>query len=174
MDRGRIMAKAQGTVRYQQDEQTILFQVEGQATMNQSLPFRRFVEQSLAAGKRNVWVDLRHCTYIDSTFLGTFLFLQRAVDRRGFGEFRLVSPSAQCAALFRQMGVHEVFHTLNVDESPNPSWTLLTKEPDDPKCFQRNVIQAHEELATLPGAAGEPFRAVVRCLAKDAEKNPSK
>jgi hypothetical protein len=52
----------------------------------------------------------------------------------------------------------------------------LTKEPEDKQRLQRNVnvIEVHEELAALPGAAGEPFRAVVRCLAKDVDKNASK
>jgi anti-sigma B factor antagonist len=171
LDRGQIMAKAQGTVRYHKEAQTIYIQVEGQATMCQSLPLRRFVEQSLAEQAKNVWVDLRYCTYIDSTFLGTFLFLQRAVARRGCGEFRLISPSPQCAELFRQMGVEDVFHIQTMEEAAVPFWTVLTREPEDKQCFQRNVIDAHEELAKLPGAAGEPFRAVVRCLAKDVEKN---
>jgi anti-sigma B factor antagonist len=168
------MAKAQGTIRYQQDGSTLLFEVEGQATMHQGLPFRRFVEKQLAAGVANVWVDLRSCTYIDSTFLGTLLFLQRAVDRKGCGAFRLLAPSSQCRDLFRQMGVDQVFHIQPALESTNPNWTQLSREPDDVKSFQRNVMQAHEELASLPGAAGEPFKEVVRCLAKDVESNPSK
>jgi anti-sigma B factor antagonist len=168
------MGKAQGTVRYHQDAHTLIFQVEGQGTMNQSLPLRRFVEQSLAEQAKNVWVDLRHCTYIDSTFLGTFLFLQRAVARRGCGEFRLISPSPQCTELFRQMGVVEVFNVLTLEETSAPFWTVLSREPDDTQGFQRNVIDAHEELANLPGAAGEPFKAVARCLAKEAEKSGPK
>src|SRR3954451_16126973 len=107
------MAKEQGTIRFCQTESTILFDIEGWATMTQSLAFRRFVEQCLAGGTRQVWVDLRHCTYIDSTFLGTFLFLQRAIDRSGVGEFRLVSPSPECLKLLQQMGVADVFHILN-------------------------------------------------------------
>jgi anti-sigma B factor antagonist len=164
------MAAPQGTIRFHEDEQALHFQIEGWATMNQSLPVRRFVEQNLAGQAKKVWVDLRRCTYIDSTFLGTLLFLQRAVVRQCGGEFGLVSPSPQCACLLQQMGVMDVFHVLTMEESAPPAWTILTREPEDKKCLERNVIQAHEELASLPGAAGEPFRAVVRCLAKDAEK----
>jgi anti-sigma B factor antagonist len=182
------MSLGQCTIRFHQDGPTLLFQIEGCATMSQSLPLRRFVEQSLAltsaalsAGERGrgegagpikkVWVDLRHCTYIDSTFLGTLLFLHRAALRQSGREFRLISPSSQCTCLLQQMGVMGVFPILTMEEGVPPSWTILTKEPEDKQRFQRNVLEAHEELAKLPGAAGEPFRAVVRCLAKDLEKH---
>jgi anti-anti-sigma factor len=163
------MAAQPGTIQFHDDQETLRFQIEGWATMNQSLAFRRFVEQRLADRTRRVWVDLDKCTYIDSTFLGTLLFIQRAIRRLGCGELRLLAPSTQCATLLRQMGVLDVFHVASAAETAPPSWTLLTREQEDKQCFQRNVIQAHEELAALPGAAGEPFRAVVRCLAKDAE-----
>ncbi len=163
------MAAQQGTILYREDEENVHFHVAGWGTMNMSLPLRRFVEQLLSTRPRNVWIDLRRCTYVDSTFLGTFLFLQRAVARHGCGLFRLVSPSPECTCLFQQMGVEEVFNIVVTEEPATAGWTPLTKEPADQNCFQRNVLQAHEELAALPGSAGEPFRAVVRCLAKDME-----
>ena len=61
--------------------------------------------------------------------------------------------------LLQQMGVTGVLPILDAEEASPSSWTALTKEPEDKQRFQRNVIEAHEELAALPGAAGEPFRA---------------
>jgi anti-sigma B factor antagonist len=164
------MAAPQGTIRFHQDDQMLLFQVDGWATMSQSLSLRRFAEHALAEGARRVWVDLRRCTYLDSTFLGTLLFLHRAALRLGGREFRLISPSCECAKLLQQMGVTEVFPVFDMEEAAPSSWTVLTKGSDDKQHLQRNVLEAHEELACLPGAAAERFRAVVRCLAKDMEK----
>jgi anti-sigma B factor antagonist len=164
------MAAQQGTVRFCDAEQTLLLQIEGWGTMKQSLPLRRFVEEHLAGPTTRVAVDLRGCTYIDSTFLGTLLYLHRAVARRQGGDFRLISPSPECTRLLQQMGVTDVFHVSPGDEAAPPAWKPLLEDPRDKQCFQRNVIEAHEQLASLPGAAGEPFRAVVRCLAKDAKR----
>lgn len=164
------MAAPQGTVRFHRDGQDIVFRVDGRATMYQSLPFRRFADQCLAGPVHNVYLDLRHCTYIDSTFLGTFLYLKRAIDRRGRGELLLVSPSAPCVTVLEQMGVKEFFSFQNRDETAAACWIELAKEIEDQRGFQHNVLQAHEELANLPGAAGEPFRAVVRCLAKELDE----
>ena len=166
------MATQHGTVRFHMDGPTLLLQVEGWGTMNQSLPLRRFVNEHIAGATTTVWVDLRQCTYLDSTFLGTLLFLQRACMRRGDREFYLLSPSRECLNLLEQMGVVDVFHIRAVEEAAPSCWTVLSKEPEDKLGLQRTVIQAHEELASLPGAAGAPFRAVVRCLARDMEKLP--
>jgi hypothetical protein len=45
---------------------------------------------------------------------------------------------------------------------------------ESPECFKPKVIEAHEELARLPGKAGEPFREVVRGLTQGPKANPTK
>jgi anti-anti-sigma factor len=164
-----IMAPPQGIVRVHQHGQTVTFQVEGWTTMKQSLSFRKTAEQSLAAGTRVMRVDLRNCTFMDSTFIGTLINLKREVHRHEQGDFALVCPSAACSRLFQQMGLDGVFPIVTADEVAPACCTELNSGVDDLRAFQRNVVQAHEELARLEGPAGEQFRAVVRCLAQDAE-----
>jgi anti-sigma B factor antagonist len=163
------MAAQSCTVRFHQDGVILRFQIEGWATMVQSVPFRRFVEKSLAGPTRRIHVDLRNCTYIDSTFLGTLLLFQKSTTRLQGGEFRLLAPSLQCSCLFKQMGVLDLFQIQNLDEPAVTAWTPLIREGEDQPALERNVLQAHQELANLPGKAGEPFRAVMKCLAKDLE-----
>src|SRR5579862_6413419 len=94
MKRGDIMLSAtHGTLKVHCDDKTLTFQPDGRATMHQSLPLRQRAEQALAAGVQAVRVDLRRCTYMDSTFLGTLLFLYRTMAPKGPGAFALVSPS---------------------------------------------------------------------------------
>jgi anti-anti-sigma factor len=166
------MAPPQGTVRAHQQDQRAIFQVEGWTTMNQSLSFRRYAEACISQGATTLWVDLRPCTFMDSTFIGTLLFLKREVYRRKRGEFALISPSEQCCKLFKQMGLEGVFPTVTPEQMPACSWTEIPRGTDDVTAFKRNVVQAHQELAGLEGPAGEPFRKVMRCLAPelDAEK----
>jgi hypothetical protein len=105
---------------------------------------------------------------MDSTFIGTLLHLQRAVRRCCQGEFVLVSPSPQCCRLMEQMGLEDVFSTL-LAEVPEAAWEEIGCELGAPDDFKCKVIQAHQELANLPGKAGEPFRQVVAGLMKDME-----
>jgi anti-anti-sigma regulatory factor len=144
--------------------------------MAHSLPLRRFAEGCLAGGATALRVDLRHCTYMDSTFLGTLLTLQGVVGRFPQGKLTLVSPSPACCKVLHQMGLTAIFRTETVDEGADLPWADLPAAGADPGSVKRNVAQAHEELANLPGPAGEPFRAVVRCMAQaaEAEKNKNK
>lgn len=164
------MAAPQGLVRVHQQDQTVTFRVEGRATMTQSLPLRRFVERCLAGGVTAVRVDLRDCIYMDSTFLGTLLTLHGVMTRRGQGRLTLVAPSLLCDRLLQQMGLGEVFTTDPGGEPDAGPWTDLPLEAEDPNSFRRNVVQAHEELASLPGNAGEQFRQVARCIGQQPEK----
>jgi anti-anti-sigma factor len=151
--------------------QTATFQVDGWTTMKQSLSFRKAAEQCLSNGAQVLRVDLRCCTFMDSTFIGTLMFLKRQVHRHKHGDFALVSPSAECCRLFQQMGLDGVFPIVPPTGDTAPCWTELKSGAEDMNAFKRNVIDAHEELARLEGPAGEPFRAVMRCLGQEAEAN---
>jgi anti-anti-sigma factor len=168
------MAAAQGTVRVHVYEQAITFRVDDCGIMTHSLPLRRLAEQGLAAGAKAVRVDLRHCTYMDSTFIGTLLCLQRACDCRGQGALALISPSPQCCQLLKQMGIEHVFRIELSEERAGISWTELSAAAADVAAFKRNVVQAHQELASLPGAAGEPFRWLGRRLTEELEAEKAK
>jgi anti-anti-sigma factor len=163
------MVTQQGVVRVHWHGETVTFQVAGRATMIQSQPLRRVAEQSLADGSRVLRIDLRHCTHMDSTFLGTLLFLKRTVDRREHGDFALVCPSSKCGAILDQMGLTGIFPLTTADEPPAVACTEVPGDLQDACAFKRNVLQAHEELASLPGPAGDQFRAVMRCMANDPE-----
>src|SRR5947209_1105922 len=125
------MPAQQGTVRVRQQEQILRFQLEGWARMGQALAVRRLAEQHLAAGATSLRVDLRQCTYMDSTFIGILLFLKRAVDRVPQVSFALVSPSQECRRLLQQMMLDKVFPLLTEDEPASNNWTILCAAPDD-------------------------------------------
>jgi anti-anti-sigma regulatory factor len=84
------MAATQGCIRVRQQDRTVYFQVEGWGTMQRSLSFRFFAERCLAQGAAALRVDLRHCTYLGSTFLGMLIGLKRAASSLGQDSFALV------------------------------------------------------------------------------------
>lgn len=164
------MAAPQGIVRVYQDGDTVLFQVEGRVTLTQSLPLRRRAEQAVAEAAKALRVDLRRCTYMDSTFLGALLILQRGAERRGHCPLTLVSPSPVCCRLFQQMGLQGQLPVVTCDEDPAGACTALTGETDDVPALRCNVVQAHQELAHLPGPAGDVFRAMAPFLKEETKK----
>src|SRR5688572_32738183 len=114
-----------------EDEQSVVFQITGKGTMKQAPALRERAERALADGVRKLHVDLRHCSYMDSTFLGTLLLLMRAVRPLERGEFALVSPSAECRQLLAKMHLDSVYSFLDLEELPAYLWTDLPAEPGD-------------------------------------------
>jgi anti-anti-sigma factor len=161
------MAAPQGTVRYHQQPHAVTFRVEGRATMNQSLPLRQCAERLIAAGVSQVRVDLRACSYVDSTFVGTLLTLKKATDRHA-GHFSLVMPSPACGKILQQMGLMDLLPAESSELDPDAEWSDLAVPPADPTSFRQNVAEAHKELADLPGTTGKQFEAVMRCIEQTA------
>lgn len=167
------MTTPQGIIRARRHDATVTFQVEGWGTMHHSLAVRRHAEQAFDAGAESIRVELECCLYLDSTFLGTLLSLKRALALRGRGSFALVCPSPQCQQLLHQMKLDTVFPIEPAAEKPSPleeqGWQELAMDSADVDDFRHNVVQVHQELASLPGAAGEPFRAMVRGFESEME-----
>lgn len=145
---------------------TLLFRVSGRGTMGQSMALRSKVEECLRRGVRRVLVDLRECTYFDSTFLGTLLILKRAATQQGGVEFGLVDPSPECRRLLAQMHMECHFPQLDAVWHPTEGCCELCTDHDS-SSFKWNVVCAHQELASLPGPQAESFRPLAERLAAE-------
>jgi anti-sigma B factor antagonist len=163
------MAESQGRARVCRHNGTLTFQIEGRATAEIAPAVRRAAEICLAAGPASVRVDLQQCAYMDSTFIGTLLFLCRRANDRGPGCFSLVSPSAECLRLIRQIGCEPLFPVAAADELPTEGWTELPPDPDHlaTLAFKRNVVEAHQELAQVEGPARERYRNLADLVADE-------
>jgi anti-anti-sigma regulatory factor len=161
------MAAPQGNLCMCRQGEKVIFRLEGWVRAAQGLALRRSGEEALEVGATTLWVDLRYCTHMDSTFLGTLLYLQRTVNQLEVGDFALVSPSAQCHDLLNKMSLDGVFRMITAQEADAICWEVLCCEGEKGDGFKAKVVQAHQELANLPGKAGEPFREVVRGLMQD-------
>ena len=164
-------------VRFHQDGQTASFKVEGRGTMHQSSPLRRQAEACLLAGTLRINVDLRDCVYMDSTFLGTLLLMNKQLGERQ-GRFSLVAPSQACTKLLRQMGLDDYLSEHADAVSPTTGWSELPTSVHDSQTMRSTVEQAHQELAGLPGKSGAQFEEVLRCMNRstpptDPKKPPS-
>lgn len=166
------MAAQQGILRVHQEGPTLHFQAEGVLRMPHSLPLRRSIEHGLGDGACAVHIDLRRCTYMDSTFIGTLLCLLKEF-KRASREFKVVSPSRECGELFHQMGLDRVLPIATKEEESGP-WSEVMADTGEVETCKRNVIQAHQSLADLDGDAGEPFRAVMRTLSRETEVKSSR
>lgn len=168
-----MAAAAVGTVRYFRAGDAATFHVAGRGVMQHGLPLRLCAERLLDAGVTQVKVDLRDCTYMDSTFLGTLLTIKKKLDAKKAGPLVLVAPSTSCVRIIQEMGLGEFIPDSQDPFDAAAPWQELKLDNADAGSFRRNVTQAHEELAALPGQAGEQFQAVLRCMSQADAKPPT-
>jgi anti-anti-sigma factor len=153
------------------DEPTSLtIDVAGPATMMESAAVLDTSSERLARGVRAIRIDLRDCTSMDSTFLGTMLSLQRQLEIVG-GTLTLVSPSPRVVELLRQMGLED-FYTVQLSERADVPWREIAPVLAGPGRLKRLVLDAHDELAQVPGPSADSFRGVVDELRRSDPAGP--
>jgi anti-anti-sigma factor len=144
----------------------VTFDVAGPATIVESAAVCESATDLIAHGIRSVRVDLRDCTTMDSTFSGTLLSLKRQLAVVG-GALTLVSPSRRVLELLRQMGVED-FYTIEVGDRCPGTWKDIPLARPELGELRRLVLDAHAELAHVPGARAQDFRVVVDELRSDS------
>jgi anti-anti-sigma regulatory factor len=146
----------------------VFCRVEGWGTLAHGLGLRQFAERCLADGATTMRVDLQQCDYLDSTFLGTLVCLHRNFARCGPEGFALVAPAPPCRELLAKMKLDAVLLVRPVEDFPPGGWTELPRDSEG-EAFQTCVVQAHEELAKVPGPTSKSFHKLAAVLAKELE-----
>lgn len=164
------MAAPKDLIRVCQHQHTLTFLVDGWGTMSQCYNIRKLIEQCFEHGIHTIRFDLRNCCYMDSTFLGTLLATKRNIERRGEGTFILVSPSPEALQLLRKMCMDTLFTIMEENETADSIPGMVPRVLCDADTLRNNILDVHRELAQLPGAAGEPFRAMVQGFERELEE----
>ena len=143
--------------------------IEGRAMADVCPALRAYCESRLDADHPTLFVDLHECEHFDSTFLGTLLCLQKRYGRPGGDSVVLVSPSETCEQALRRMSAHRLF-PFEAHEPPDPScWTQIAGEGCDRATleFQQQVVDAHNELAAVPGPLGDLYRPIAHLAERE-------
>jgi anti-anti-sigma factor len=159
---------SKGVVRARERDFALEVQVEGWGTMHHAPPLRQWAEKSLAAGTRSMRIDLSQAAYMDSTFIGTLLYLKRQIEACPGGSLSLTCPSAACEELLAGMHLAPLF-AVHDQPMAGTLWDQEFALPADLKSpeFQRTMVEAHQELAEQSGRAGAPFKHLAAELARE-------
>lgn len=165
---GRVFAAIAG--------QDLLVRVVGRGTSHNSPALRQTAEEKLAGGTGCLRIYLAECTHIDSTFVGTLLSLARRPDLKQIG-LQLCAPSLECRRVLKQMAVLSLFEVLDCDsDPPQADWQEVSPYSggDNTWAFKRNVVEAHEQLASVPGPLADCFRAIAESCREELEAAQSR
>jgi anti-anti-sigma regulatory factor len=178
------MTENSGQIFAYRDGDEIGFRVVGRVSCHNSPALREFAQREIASGANRIFVQLDECTHFDSTFLGTLLFLRKPACGHAAGHasgehtsLKLVAPSPEALQVLKQMKAASLFeiadHPPASDDATHDDathdWQPLACEEHHggSTLFKQNVVEAHEELAQVPGPLGDCFKPLAEHLRRE-------
>ncbi len=144
-----------------QDGENTLLRIVGRGTLQESPTFLAFAMQSLDDPQASVVVDLIECEYLDSTFLGSLVALQKRFGRLEPPRFSVVADQPTQTRLLAMTGLNRVLN-LCAKLAANPViWEPIPICPPDCDDFRQHVMQCHRHLAEAGGPKSDIFLRIV-------------
>ncbi len=144
--------------------------IEGRGTMRESVAFHQFGLQCLEGESCEMLVDLSHCEYLDSTFLGCLLGLHKRFRRSEAGSFMIAAGEECWQRLLAPLQLHKVFTIIDTAPEPISQWRTLYSETADPRNLGQHVLECHCRLVELGGANQDVFAPIVQRLADELDE----
>jgi anti-anti-sigma regulatory factor len=170
-----MRADAQGSMlRVGRTASGFLVQVEGKGTLWESPALKEFAVQSLDGqrGPSTVVVDLSHCDYLDSTFLGCLLTLHRKYNRTPPHRFQVAASHDKCQKLLAANHLSQLLDVTEVCPEPITDVMEVSRPILPTHDLGRHVMECHRRLAELGGPQEASFRSIVDQLAHELGEAP--
>jgi anti-anti-sigma regulatory factor len=165
-----------------------IVKVNGRANFTTSVSFKRLIHELTERGYRHFVLDLSDCVTMDSTFLGvlagTALKLTEpsshspgsnsAPAAEARPALRLVNPNQRVADLLDNLGVSELFPTVQCDGATVPADHLTPAKEVQPSREELSAtcLEAHQVLMDVNPENIPRFKDVAQFLAEDMKKAP--
>jgi anti-sigma B factor antagonist len=147
----------------------VIIRVEGKGTFTNSPCLKEFALKMLEEGRRGFVVDLKNCTSMDSTFMGTLAGISMRLEDSGGGNLWVVNINERNAELLDGLGISALF-----SDSPPPvtigSAVALAGTPADKATTREVMLEAHEACIKANPENAEKFRDVLEHLAASAKR----
>jgi anti-anti-sigma regulatory factor len=161
-------------LRYKEKDGVLYIRAEGHVTaaLCADLRFMIFERFDAEPKVKGMYVDLSECTYMDSTFIGFIVSLERLSESSKLDTLIVLRPSIQCRSAMKKLSVLPHL-SLSNDGTPDIPVFALEK---DPAAFKRKknvalMFEAHKTLSDLNEENRKEFSALLEELEKVLEKN---
>ena len=158
-----MTADALSDLRVGRSESGYVVLVERRGTMRTSLALRRFADGLIDHEDCDLVVDLSHCEYLDSTFLGCLVDLYKLIGRESPGRFRIAADEERTRSLL--VSTH-----LPIDGvSPKLISECLSIKLEKVELHNlgRHVMECHRRLAEIGGPNQVVFQRIADELTEE-------
>lgn len=148
---------------YREAEDGIYIRVKGHMTaaLCPELKAKSFARLDAEKPVGAVWLDLGACEYMDSTFLGLIVGLNKRFKARGGKAIVLLHVNQTCLGLLKTIGVLKLVEISSEDKRfPEPMESI----GPGPRATAEFLLDAHEELSGLSEENKARFSTLTKAL----------
>jgi len=148
--------------------------VVGKGTYRLAPSLKRFGEEVIRHGASQIIFDMRHCTQMDSTFMGVIAGLAARLSRERGGKIYMVNLTSHARGLLSTLGLDAVVHPVVAGTDADELRSLLGEAADyvelpstaEPEARRSTMLEAHRELMKISPENAAQFQDVVEFLEK--------
>jgi anti-anti-sigma factor len=152
----------------------VFVRVEGKGTHMVSQQLREFLFQMIETGFRSFLLDLNHCTYMDSTFLGMLVGVSLRLKAVTPSKISIVHINERNLDLFRTLGIESFFQIDHAGKAPDSAKPEAMQSLPEGKAatqgWAETMLEAHETLAKVNEQNVCRFKDVIAFLKEDVAK----
>ena len=156
---------------YSLSGQGVMFRLVGRPSLDISHHLRSSADRLLAAGHRQVTLDLAACPSVDSTFIGVLLYLVKGVRTAASdeGSVCLLNIGDQVRRQIDTLGVLDRFRLATADAAGVQFETVNVPTADRARTTQV-CLEAHRNLIEACSSNEARFQDVIKFLEEDLRK----
>ena len=163
------------TVLVAREEDVAYIQVSGRGSFQNAGHLKGFYTEMIKSGVQRFVIDLKNCTYLDSTFLGTMTGLGLLLKDSPHGRLQIINSSARNLELMQNLGLDRLFNVRSTGiEYKQEEMKELERKPESQTATGETMLTAHELLMKWDERNIAKFKDVVDYLREDLGQNPPK
>jgi anti-anti-sigma factor len=158
------------SLRFGSDERGHFLAARGSIRANLCFPLRESLLAQLEKGGAvsAVYADLSQCEYMDSTFIGLMVAIDKRLRKSSGGRLHLVRPSAACREILSQIGLQTY---LLIDDVPMDLPLHMDEVvPAGDRPGAEFILTAHEALMETSEEAKKKFGLLKEMLERKLRK----
>jgi anti-sigma B factor antagonist len=147
---------------------TVWVRVEGKGSFLNSTGLKEFAKEMINRGFREFAFDLKNCTVMDSTFMGTLAGIALRLRELGQGNLRVTNLNERNSDLLSNLGLDQLFLIESKNSAPEMSAeTPLAGAAPDKVTQAQTMLEAHEACVEANEANAAKFKDVLEYLKQD-------
>jgi len=146
--------------------------VEGRATFECCSPIKNFASNIVSDVVQKITIDLKRCTWMDSTFMGTLAIFGLHAKKANI-PITILNADKKIIKLLKELGIYKLFiFDAETHISTHNPWENITSQSyPNKQNIAETVLEAHETLMSVDKKNVSKFKKVVELVKKDIKTN---